>query len=263
MVLIHPSIDPVIFSFGIIQIRWYGLAYVLGFLLGIYLIKKINRNDQKKIENKIIDDFFIWSIIGVILGGRIGYVLFYQTTSIFTNPINILYIWKGGMSFHGGLIGIIIAIWFFSKKNSVNFFQLSDLVSSVAPIGLFLGRLANFINVELYGKITDFPLAIIYPSVDQLPRHPSQLYEAFFEGIVLFIILKYYKKKNYNKNNFGSITFLFLILYGIFRFFIEFLREPDEHIGLLFNFISMGQLLSIPLIILGVVIYLKKNNSND
>ena len=263
MILIHPSIDPVIVSFGIIQIRWYGLAYVLSFLIGIYLIKKINQKDQKKIENKKIDDFFIWSIIGIILGGRIGYVLFYQTTSIFTNPINILYIWKGGMSFHGGLIGIIIAIWFFSKKYSINFFQISDLVSSVAPVGLFLGRLANFINVELYGKITDFPLAIIYPTVDQFPRHPSQLYEAFFEGIVLFIILYYYKKKNYYKNNFGFITILFLILYGIFRYFIEFLREPDQHIGLFFNFISMGQLLSIPLIILGIVIYLVKKNSYD
>jgi len=263
MILIHPSIDPVIVSFGIIQIRWYGLAYVLSFLIGIYLIKKINKKDQKKIENKKIDDFFIWSIIGIILGGRIGYVLFYQTTSIFTNPINILYIWKGGMSFHGGLIGIIIAIWFFSKKYSINFFQISDLVSSVAPVGLFLGRLANFINVELYGKITDFPLAIIYPTVDQFPRHPSQLYEAFFEGIVLFIILYYYKKKNYYKNNFGFITILFLILYGIFRYFIEFLREPDQHIGLFFNFISMGQLLSIPLIILGIVIYLVKKNSYD
>ena len=150
MLLIHPYIDPVIVSFGAIQIRWYGLAYVLSFLIGIYLIKQINQNYQKKIENKKIDDFFIWSIIGVILGGRIGYVLFYQTSSIFVNPLNVLYIWKGGMSFHGGLIGITIAILFFSKKNSINFFQLSDLVSIVAPIGLFIGRLANFINVELY-----------------------------------------------------------------------------------------------------------------
>ena len=168
MLLIHPSIDPVIVSFGVIQIRWYGIAYVLGFLLGIYLIKQINQGYQKKIKNKQIDGFFIWSVIGVILGGRIGYVLFYQTATILTDPINILFIWKGGMSFHGGLIGIIISIFLFSKKYSINFFQLSDLVSSVAPIGLFFGRLANFINVELYGRVTDFPLAMIYPSMGQL-----------------------------------------------------------------------------------------------
>jgi len=258
MLLIHPSIDPVIVSFGVIQIRWYGIAYVLGFLLGIYLIKQINQGYQKRIKNKQIDDFFIWSVIGVILGGRIGYVLFYQTATILTDPINILFIWKGGMSFHGGLIGIIISIFLFSKKYSIDFFQLSDLVSSVAPVGLFFGRLANFINVELYGRVTDFPLAMIYPSIDQAPRHPSQLYEAFFEGVVLFIILRHCNKKNYSQNNFGFITSLFLILYGIFRFLIEFLREPDAHIGLIFNSITMGQLLSIPLIILGVGIYFKK-----
>ena len=259
MLLIHPSIDPVIVSFGVIQIRWYGIAYVLGFLLGIYLIKQINQGYQKRIKNKQIDDFFIWSVIGVILGGRIGYVLFYQTATILTDPINILFIWKGGMSFHGGLIGIIISIFLFSKKYSIDFFQLSDLVSSVAPAGLFFGRLANFINVELYGRVTDFPLAMIYPSIDQAPRHPSQLYEAFFEGIVLFVILRQCNKKNYSKNNFGFITSLFLILYGIFRFLIEFLREPDAHIGLIFNSITMGQFLSIPLVILGVGIYLKKH----
>ena len=260
MLLIHPSIDPVIVSFGVIQIRWYGIAYVLGFLLGIYLIKQINKGYQKRIKNKQIDDFFIWSVIGVILGGRIGYVLFYQTTTILTDPINILFIWKGGMSFHGGLIGIIISIFLFSKKYSIDFFQLSDLVSSVAPIGLFFGRLANFVNVELYGRVTDFPLAMIYPSIDQAPRHPSQLYEAFFEGVVLFIILRYYNKKNYSRNNFGFITSIFLILYGIFRFLIEFLREPDAHIGLILNSITMGQLLSVTLVIIGVKIYLKTHS---
>ena len=260
MLLIHPSIDPVIFSFGVIQIRWYGFAYILGFLLGIYLIKQINQGYQKRIKNKQIDDFFIWSVIGVILGGRIGYVLFYQTATILTDPINILFIWKGGMSFHGGLIGIIISIFLFSKKYSIDFFQLSDLVSSVAPVGLFFGRLANFINVELYGRVTDFPLAMIYPSIDQAPRHPSQLYEAFFEGILLFIILRHCNKKNYSQNNFGLITSLFLILYGVFRILIEFLREPDGHIGLFLNSISMGQLLCIPLIIIGIGIYIKQRN---
>jgi len=260
MILIHPSIDPVIVSFGAVQIRWYSLAYVIGFLIGIYIIKIINQKYKKKIKDKIIDDFFIWSIIGVILGGRIGYMLFYQTTAIFSNPVKIFYIWEGGMSFHGGLIGMIISILLYSKNKSVNFFQLSDLVSSVAPIGLFFGRLANFINVELYGRITEFPFAMIYPSIDQLPRHPSQLYEAFFEGIILFIILIYFNKINYKKNNFGLITSLFLIFYGIFRILIEFLREPDAQIGFIFNFITMGQILSIPFIFLGLGIYIKINN---
>ena len=258
MVLLHPSIDPVIFSFGIIQIRWYGLAYIVGFLLGIYLIKLINKNTLNKIPNKIIDDFFIWSIIGVIVGGRIGYILFYQTSLIFSNPFIFFYIWKGGMSFHGGLIGIIISIFVFSKKKSISFYYLSDLVSIVAPIGLFLGRLANFINIELYGRVTNFPLAIIYPTVDLSPRHPSQLYEALFEGLVLFLILFYFGRQNLNKNKIGITTSMFLILYGFFRIFIEFLREPDLHIGLFFNIFSLGQLLSVPFIFLGIYIYIKQ-----
>jgi len=256
MIFTHPSIDPVIFSLGAFQLRWYGLAYVIGFLLGIYLIKKINKN---KISNKKLDDFFIWAIIGVILGGRIGYFIFYQTSLIFINPVEILYIWNGGMSFHGGLIGIILALSIFSKLNNISFFYLSDLISIVAPIGLFFGRLTNFINVELYGRITDFPFAIIYPTVDKFPRHPSQLYEAFFEGIVLFVLLLYLHKKNTNYKN-GLISSMFLIFYGLFRFFIEFLREPDSHIGLFINYFSMGQLLSIPLIIFGLLIYVSSKN---
>ena len=261
MLLIHPLIDPVIVSFGLIEIRWYGLAYVLGFIFGYYLIKKIIQNQNIKINDKTIDNFFIWSIIGVIIGGRLGYVLFYQTSTILNNPINIFFIWKGGMSFHGGLIGIIVSMIIFSKKNSINFFILSDLVSFVAPIGLFLGRLANFINVELIGRPTNFFLAMIYPSIDNIPRHPSQIYEALFEGLILFIILIYFIRKNYISNKHGFISSIFLIFYGIFRFILEFLREPDLHLGLFFNIFSMGQLLSIPTIILGIYIYsiTKKN----
>ena len=161
------------------------------------------------------------------------------------------------MSFHGGLIGIIISMFFFSKVKNINFFQLSDLICLAAPIGIFFGRLANFINIELYGKITTFPFAIIYPTIDQYPRHPSQLYEAFFEGIIIFIVLYFYNLKNKN-NNHGISTSLFLILYGVFRTMIEFIREPDYHLGLLFNLFSMGQLLSMPLIVLGTIIYLNK-----
>ena len=181
MILTHPSIDPIIFSISFFDIRWYSLAYILAFIIGLQLIKFFNKKINLKLTNKLIDDFFIWAVIGVIIGGRLGYVLFYQFKIFLTNPIQILYIWEGGMSFHGGLLGIIIATFIFTKLNNINFFLLADLISLVAPIGLFLGRIANFINVELIGRVTEFPLAIIYPTIDNLPRHPSQLYEALFE----------------------------------------------------------------------------------
>jgi len=259
MILTHPSIDPIIFSLGFIQVRWYGLAYVAGFILGLYLIKLFNKKFNNKINNKEIDSFLIWAVIGVIIGGRLGYVFFYQVENLLLNPLYLFFIWQGGMSFHGGLIGIIISIYFFCKKNNIEFFYLSDLVSIVAPIGLFFGRIANFINVELIGRITEFPIAIIYPSIDNIPRHPSQLYEAFFEGIVLFIILFIIFLKKSSKKRHGILSGVFLIFYSLFRFSIEFLRQPDDHIGFIFNFITLGQLLCIPLFFFGIVIfYLKK-----
>ena len=259
MILVHPLINPVIVSFGILQIRWYGLAYVLGFIIGLYLIKFINNKIKSSLNNKLLDDFFIWSILGVILGGRLGYIFFYQTSSIFSDPFNIFYIWKGGMSFHGGLLGLILSIFFYSKRKKIIFFQLSDLISIVAPIGIFFGRLANFVNIELYGRVTDFKFAMIYPTIDSLPRHPSQLYEALFEGVFLFIIMYFYCVKYYKEKKYGLSTSFFLILYSVFRFNLEFLREPDSQLGLFFEFFSMGQLLCIPMIILGIFIYLKKN----
>ena len=259
MILVHPLINPVIVSFGILQIRWYGLAYVLGFIIGLYLIKVINNNIKSSLNNKIIEDFFIWSIIGVILGGRLGYVLFYQTSSIFYDPLYIFYIWKGGMSFHGGLLGLGLSMFFYSKRKKIIFFQLSDLVTIVAPIGIFFGRLANFINIELYGRVTDFKFAMIYPTIDNLPRHPSQLYEALFEGIILFVIMYFFCIKFYKEKRYGLSTSFFLILYSLFRFSLELLREPDPQLGLFFEFFSMGQLLCIPMILLGIGIYFKKN----
>ena len=257
MILIKPSIDPVILSLGIFDIRWYSLAYIAGFIIGSIIIKYLNKKLLNILSNKQIDSFFIWSILGVIIGGRVGYVLFYQTSYLFTNPIYILKIWTGGMSFHGGLIGIIISMYLFCKKNNIKFFFLSDLVSIVAPIGLFFGRIANFINNELYGRVTNFPIAMIYPEIDMQPRHPSQLYEAFFEGILLFIILFTYFNKTKSNPTIGKISGLFLILYSIFRILIEFLREPDSHIGLIFNIASMGQILSIPLLIIGIMFFKK------
>jgi len=258
MILIQPSIDPIIISLGFIDIRWYSMAYILAFVFGSLLIKQFNRKSYNLLTNVQIDRFFIWAVIGVIIGGRIGYVLFYQTNLLFLKPFYIFEIWKGGMSFHGGLIGIIFSIYFFSIKNSVKFFYLSDLVSIVAPVGLFLGRISNFINTELYGRVTDFPFAIIYPQIDNNTRHPSQLYESFFEGIVLFFILYFYFNKNPKKYLIGNISALFLIIYSIFRFLIEYLREPDLHLGLFFNYFSMGQLLCIPILFVGLMILFRK-----
>jgi len=258
MIFIQPSIDPVILSLGILDIRWYSVAYIFAFVIGSLLIKIFNKKFLNFLSDKQIDNFFVWAIIGVIFGGRLGYVGFYQSYEFLLDPLYIFKIWQGGMSFHGGLIGMIIAIYLFSKKNKTDFFYLSDLVSLVAPIGLFFGRIANFINTELYGRITDFPFAIIYPSIDNLPRHPSQLYEAFFEGIVLFLILLFCFNKKQKKINTGIISGLFLTIYSVFRFLIENIREPDLNLGLFFEYFSMGQFLSIPIFILGTIILIKR-----
>ena len=260
MIFIQPSINPIIISFGLIDIRWYSLAYVFGLILGLILIKKLNKIKSQKINTNTLDNFFVWAVVGIILGGRIGYVLFYQSELFVKNPLYILEIWNGGMSFHGGLVGIIVSIFLYCKINKIEFFYLSDLVSIAAPIGLFLGRIANFINTELIGRKTDFYIAVIYPSIDNLPRHPSQLYEAFLEGIVIFLILIFYFFKYIKFKNNGFISGMFLSLYGLFRFLIEFLREPDEQLGLFFNFISMGQILSLPIFILGVILMIFKLN---
>jgi len=258
MIFIQPSINPVILSIGYIDIRWYSLAYIFAFVIGSYLIKKFNKFSIQLLSNKQIDSFFIWAVLGVIIGGRIGYVFFYQINLFFLNPFYILEIWNGGMSFHGGLIGLIISIYLFSKTNKLNFFYLADLVSLVAPIGLFFGRISNFINTELYGRVTEFPFAIIYPLIDNKPRHPSQLYEALFEGIILFVILFTYFNKGRKKYLFGNISALFLIFYSLFRFIIEYLREPDHHLGLFLNYFSMGQLLCVPFFIGGLIILFRR-----
>ena len=258
MIFIQPSIDPILISLGFLDIRWYSLSYIFTFIFGSILIKKLNKKSLNNLSDIQIDKFFVWAVLGVIIGGRLGYVLFYQLQLFFQDPLYIFQIWKGGMSFHGGLIGMILAIYLFAKQNNLSFFYLSDLVSIVAPIGLFLGRISNFINTELYGRITDFPFAIIYPLIDNNPRHPSQLYEAFFEGVVLFIILYLIFIKNSKKYSAGIISAYFLILYSIFRFLIEFLREPDSHLGLFLNNFSMGQILCIPILFAGILILFRR-----
>ena len=258
MIFIQPSIDPILISLGFLDIRWYSLSYIFTFIFGSILIKKLNKKSLNNLSDIQIDKFFVWAVLGVIIGGRVGYVLFYQLQLFFQDPLYIFQIWKGGMSFHGGLIGMILAIYLFAKQNNLSFFYLSDLVSIVAPIGLFLGRISNFINTELYGRITDFPFAFIYPLIDNNPRHPSQLYEAFFEGVVLFIILYLIFIKNSKKYTAGIISAYFLILYSIFRFLIEFLREPDSHLGLFLNYFSIGQILCIPILFAGILILFRR-----
>ncbi len=256
MNFIQPSIDPVILSLYFIEIRWYSLAYIFGLIFGIIVIKKLNIIKGNLVTNNHIDNFFIWAVFGIILGGRIGYVFFYQIELFLNNPLYIFEIWNGGMSFHGGLCGLILSIYLFSKLNNLKFLYLGDLVSVVAPVGLFLGRIANFINTELIGRPTDFYISVIYPSIDNLPRHPSQIYEAIFEGLILFLILFIFFVKKSNLYNYGVVSGLFLLFYSFFRFLIEFLREPDPHIGLIYNLFSMGQILSIPIFIFGLILVL-------
>lgn len=246
-------IDPVAFSLGPLVVRWYALAYLAGFLLGWkYCLILVNRDENTRPNATDIDDFLTWAVVGVILGGRLGSVLFYNFDYYVSNPGEIYKIWHGGMSFHGGMLGVLVAMFLFSKRREISIFRLSDVVCAAAPIGLFFGRIANFINAELYGRATDAPWGIIFPGGGDIPRHPSQLYEAFLEGLVLFIILYLLSKSSKVKP--GMISGVFLMLYGLFRALVEFVREPDAHIGLIGDFISMGQILCLPMIVGGLVL---------
>mgnify|MGYP001276722162 FL=1 len=252
------NFDPVAFQILSFEIRWYSLAYILGIIIGWILCKKIF---IKNLDiNQKFDDYITYLIIGIIIGGRLGYVLFYNFNYYINNILDIFKIWQGGMSFHGGLLGIIIASILFAKKNNQDLFIYTDLVSLVAPIGIFFGRLANFINSELYGKVTEVPWAVTFVQVDNLSRHPSQLYEAIFEGIILFILLLHFRSKNFLAKP-GLISGLFLIFYSVFRFCIEFFRVPDEQIGYLIFNLSMGQIISLVFIMIGTIVFYLKNEN--
>ena len=252
------NFDPVAFQIISFEIRWYSLAYILGIIIGWILCKKIF---IKNLDiNQKFDDYITYIIIGIIIGGRLGYVLFYNFNYYINNIVDIFKIWQGGMSFHGGLLGILVASIFFAKKNNQDAFVYTDLVSLVAPIGIFFGRLANFINSELYGKVTEVPWAVTFVQVDNLLRHPSQLYEAIFEGIILFILLLYFRNKNFLAKP-GLISGLFLIFYSVFRLCIEFFRVPDEQIGYLIFNLSMGQIISLVFIMIGTIIFYLKNET--
>ncbi len=249
------NFDPVAFQILSLEIRWYSLAYILGILLGWILSKKIFIKDL--IIRETFDDFMTYLIIGIILGGRLGYVFFYNFDYYSSNLIDIIKIWQGGMSFHGGLIGVIIASVLFAKINNQSSFVYLDIVSLVAPIGIFFGRISNFINSELYGTETNLPWAVKFIQIDNLYRHPSQLYEAIFEGVILFLILIYFRNKGLMKTP-GVISALFLIFYSIFRFIIEFFRVPDEQLGYLFLNLSMGQIISFIFLLIGVYLIIVK-----
>ena len=257
--LIH-NIDPVAFNFFIFEIRWYSLAYIFGILLGWYYAKKIisklksNNGNFRTLNSKDFDDLIPYLILGIILGGRLGYVFIYNFEYYTENLINILFIWEGGMSFHGGLVGVIFFTFIFSKKKNINTFYFLDIAAIVTPIGLFFGRIANFINAELYGKPTDVPWSIIFANIDNLPRHPSQIYEAFLEGIILFLLLNFFafKKKIIFKH--GLISGLFLTFYSLLRILSEFFREPDIQMGYLYLGTTMGQVLSLIMLLFGLIL---------
>ena len=254
------NFDPVAFEIFSLGIRWYSLSYIFGIVLGWLLCKKIFIKDKNL--NEKFDDYISYLIIGIIVGGRLGYIIFYNIDYYLKNLFDIFKVWEGGMSFHGGLIGIIVATIIFAKKNGENSFLYMDLVAIVAPIGIFFGRLANFINSELYGTPSEVPWAIIFIKIDNLARHPSQLYEAILEGIILFIILLYFREKNYLKKP-GLISAIFLIFYSVFRFVAEFFRVPDEQLGYLIFNLSMGQIISVLFIIFGIVLFYFKNENKQ
>jgi len=254
-----PNIDPVLFSIGPLAIHWYGLAYVVGILLGWRYARILARTERLWAPGKPamtpvdIDDFLLWAALGIVLGGRVGYILFYDFAAFAANPLRLLEIWNGGMSFHGGLLGTIIAMIVFARRRNIVVWSLFDVVAASACIGLFLGRVANFVNAELWGKVSDVPWAVVFPTGGPLPRHPSQLYEAVLEGPVLFALLAVLIWRFGKLNTPRYVGGAFIAGYAVSRILVEFVREPDAHIGYLFGgWLTMGMLLSIPMLAIGI-----------
>ena len=253
------NFDPVAIQIFSIEIRWYSLAYIFGILIGWLYCKKILIKDKN--ISKLFDDLISYLIIGIILGGRLGYVIFYNLEYFLSNPIEILMIWHGGMSFHGGLLGVLASTIIYAKKHNVNKFIFLDLIAGSAPIGIFLGRIANFLNSELYGRETDILWSVIFIRIDNITRHPSQIYEALLEGVILFFILFFFIKKNYLLKP-GLISSLFLIFYSLFRFLVEFFRVPDEQVGLIYLNLTIGQIISLIFLSFGFYLFFIKKNEN-
>jgi phosphatidylglycerol:prolipoprotein diacylglycerol transferase len=254
LVLPFPDIDPIAVALGPLAIRWYSLAYIVGLIAAWRYCRRLAERPPNAVDPDQFDDFLLWATLGVVLGGRLGYVLFYKPAFFLANPLEILVIWQGGMSFHGGAAGVILAIILFARKRGISWLSLGDLVACAVPIGLFLGRLANFVNGELYGRAADVPWAMVFPrDPEQIPRHPSQLYEAGLEGIVLFLLLYLLVRRGWLERP-GAIGGAFLAGYGLARIIVEFFRQPDAHLGFLLGFTTMGQVLSLPLIIAGMIL---------
>lgn len=255
--LVYPDIDPVIFQLGPVALRWYGLTYLVGFLGAGWLgTRRAARADNSFTPQQVADLIF-YGALGVILGGRIGYGLFYQTGYYLDHPLAILQIWKGGMSFHGGMLGVFVACWLFARRFNKRWFEITDFIAPLVPIGLGAGRIGNFINGELWGAVTDKPWGMVFPGAGPLPRHPSMLYEALLEGLVLFLVLWFYSAKPRPRM---AVSAWFMILYGVFRALVELVRQPDSHLGYLHwlgisaDWLTMGMVLSIPMIVVGVVL---------
>jgi phosphatidylglycerol:prolipoprotein diacylglycerol transferase len=253
------NFDPVAIQIFSIEIRWYSLAYIFGILIGWLYCKKILIKDKN--ISKLFDDLISYLIIGIILGGRLGYVIFYNLEYFLSNPIEILMIWHGGMSFHGGLLGVLASTIIYAKKHNVNKFIFLDLIAGSAPIGIFLGRIANFVNSELYGRETNILWSVIFTKIDNITRHPSQVYEALLEGVILFFILFFFIKKNYLLKP-GLISSLFLIFYSLFRFLVEFFRVPDEQVGFIYLNLTIGQIISLIFLSFGFYLFFIKKNEN-
>jgi phosphatidylglycerol---prolipoprotein diacylglyceryl transferase len=247
--LTFPAIDPVAISIGPLAVRWYGLMYLLGFAAAWWLGRVRARRPDSGWRTEQVGDLVFYGALGVILGARIGYVLFYDLAGVAEDPLLLLKVWQGGMSFHGGLVGVLLAMWWYGRSIGKSFFQVTDFIAPLVPIGLGAGRIGNFINGELYGRVTDVPWGMVFPHAGPLPRHPSQLYEAFLEGLVLFLILWVFSAR---PRPTAAVSGLFLAGYGTFRFAVEFVREPDAHLGFLaWGWLTMGQVLTLPMILAG------------
>lgn len=254
-----PAIDPVIFNvFGPIDVRWYGLAYLAAFAFAYFWGMRQTKTDPNW-SKEAFSDLMFWGFVGVILGGRIGYTLFYHFDYFIDNPLYLFYIHEGGMSFHGGLLGVIAAMYLYARKKQRSFLQVGDFVAPLVPMGLFFGRIGNFINGELWGRAAEVPWAMYFPSGGPVPRHPSQLYEALLEGLLLFAVILWFQRK---PRGVGAVSGLFLLGYGVARFIVEFFREPDAHLGLLSLGMSMGQWLTLPMIILGIILMVRAKGEN-
>lgn len=252
LTLTYPVIDPVLLEIGPFAIRWYALSYIFGIILAWRYLAWLTAKSPFGITRVDIDDFVVWATLGIVFGGRLGYVLFYKFGYYIHNPLEALAVWQGGMSFHGGLLGVIFALVLFARKRGYPVLAVGDLIACGAPIGLLLGRIANFINGELYGRVTDSPLGMVFPGAGPLPRHPSQLYEAAFEGLVLFLVLAWLALRPGAFARPGQLAGVFLAGYAIARAGVEFFRQPDAHLGFLVAGTTMGQWLSLPLFMAGV-----------